>query len=196
MQNLGHQNAFILSELAVPNLADDRAKQMKDMLLRQAAALSSGGHDIGFAGVTEQQIQLHDETLICQKPRRLPDPVAREIECQCKELVELDVLEYSKSPWLAPVVPIRKPDRTLRHCVDYCKLNKVTKADRFPMLHMTELVFGLHGSEYFTTLDLVKGYYQVPLHSNSREYPAFSTMYNHYQCKQLSFGLENAPFAF
>lgn len=63
----------------------------------------------------------------------------------------------------------------------------MTKAEMFPLPNTTDLVFSLHGTSYFTTLDL------VPLDSESSECIAFSTTRNHYQFKRLSFGLKNAP---
>lgn len=81
-------------------------------------------------------------------------------------------------------------------CIDYRQLNKVTKSDRFPIPNMNDLIFGLHGMQYFSTIDLIKGYYQVGLHPDSREYSAFSTSSHHYEFKRLSFGMKNAPGAF
>ena len=189
-------DSLIESDMDLQHLDPCQTEQVKAIMQNRAKALSGHEGDIGCAGVIEHHIELHDATPVRQKPRRFPEPIAREIERQCKELVDLDVIEYSRSPWSAPVVPIRKPDGTLRLCVDYRQLNKVTKADRFPMPNMNDLVFGLHGNWFFTTIDLVKIYYQVPLHLDSRECTAFLISFNHYQCKRLSFGLKNAPAAF
>ena len=142
---------------------------MKAMLSRRRGAFSKNESDIGYAiGTAEHRIELTDSTPIRLKPRRFPDPVAVEIERQCEELVDLNIIEYSKSPWSAPVVPIKKKDGSLRLCIDYRRLNRVTKADRFPMPNMVDQVFNLYGTQFFTSLDLVKGYYQVPLHSDSK----------------------------
>ena len=81
-------------------------------------------------------------------------------------------------------------------CIDYRQVNKVTKADRLPIPSVNDLVFGIYGMKYFTTLDLVKGYYQVKLHPDCQEYTAFPTSKHHYQFKRLCFGLKNAPGAF
>ena len=186
-----------LETLSLPSVSPDEIQQVKEMLRRRSAALSKGDHDVGCAiGVTQHKIELHDNTPIRQKPRRFPEPVVEEIERQCKELLNLDIIEHSRSPWSSPMVPITKKDGTLRLCIDYRKLNKVTIADRFPMPNMMDQVFSLHGTKFFTTLDLVKGYYQVPLDPGSSECTAFSTSRNHYQFKRLSFGLKNAPGAF
>ena len=185
-----------ISSVKTGELSRVHSNQVKDMLRRCIKVFSKGDHDVGCAGVTQHKIELHDATPIRQRPRRFPEPVVIEIERQCEELRSLNIIEYSCSPWSSPVVPIKKKDGTLRLCIDYRQLNRVTKADRFPMPNMTDLVFSLRGTQYFTTLDLVKGYYQVPLHPDSAECTAFSTTRNHYQFKRLSFGLKNAPGAF
>ena len=166
------------------------------MLKGREAVFSKGDSDIGCTGLTQCKIELTDHTPIRFKPRSFPEPVANEIERQCDELLKLGVIEFSRSPYSAPVLPVVKKDSTIRMCLDYRALNRVTKADRFPVPNMGDLVFGLGGTEYFTSLDLVKGYYQVPLHPDSYEYTAFSTARNHYHFKRLSFGLKNAPGAF
>ena len=188
-------NAVIQSAV-LDHLNIEEKEKVTALLKKCAAAFSKGDDDIGCAGVTEHMIELYDNTPIRQKPRRFPEPISRAIESQCEELKKLDIIDYSKSPWSSPIVPVRKPDGSIRMCIDYRQVNKVTKADRFPIPSVNDLVFGLHGMKYFTTLDLVKGYYQVKLHPDCQEYTAFSTSKHHYQFKRLSFGLKNAPGAF
>ena len=72
----------------------------------------------------------------------------------------------------------------------------VMKADRFPMPNLTETVFGLHGIKYFTSLDLVRGYYQMPLDKDCRDFTAFSTVDGQFRFKSMSFGLKTAPAGF
>jgi hypothetical protein len=81
-------------------------------------------------------------------------------------------------------------------CIDNRQLNRVTVPDKFPVPNLSDSIFGLHGTQYFTRLDLVRGYYQLPIDEQSRPYTAFSTPRNHWQFKRLSFGLRNAPAAF
>ena len=186
----------VIENIDLKHLGDDEEEAARSVLRKRAGAFSTGDEDIGCAGLTKHRIELYDATPIRQKPRRFPAPVTEEIERQCGELMEQGIIQYSRSPWSSPVVPIRKKDGTLRLCIDYRKLNRVTKSDRFPMPSMTDLVFSLHGAQHFTTLDLVKGYYQVPLDPSTAEVTAFSTSSNHYQFRRLSFGLKNAPAAF
>ena len=166
------------------------------MLEEVKQVFSKNSSDIGNMKMPAHKIELSDTTPIYQRPRHFPPPITEEIERQCQELQLIDVIEPSKSPWSSPVVPIRKPDGTIRLCVDYRRLNKVTISDKFPMPHLQDAVYSLYGVKYFTTLDLVRGYYQVPMDEESREFTAFTTSRNHYQFKRLSFGLKNAPATF
>lgn len=177
-------------------LSEEQKTQVWGVVEANQMVLSMGDHDIGQVGITAHRIELYDETPIYQKPRRFPPPVAEEIEGQCQGLLQLGIIEPSASPWSSPVVPIRKKDGSIRLCVDYRLLNKVTKPDKFPMPNLTDSIFSLHGIKYFTKLDLVRGYYQVNLEDSSKEFTAFSTPHGHYQFNRLSFGLRNAPAAF
>ena len=107
----------------------------------------------------------------------------------------LDVIEPSVSPWSLPIVLVCKKVGSLRLCIDYRKLNEFTILDEFLIPNLTDSLFGLHGTKYFTSLDLVSGYHQIPL-EDSRELTTFSTLRNHWQFKSLSFGMCNAPAAF
>ena len=81
-------------------------------------------------------------------------------------------------------------------CVNYRRLNAVTKTEKFPMPNVTNLVYRAGGLQYFTKLNITKGYYHVPLEKESRKYTAFSMHQNRYQFKTLSFGLKNSGIAF
>ena len=181
-------------------LADDlvpaQEEQFREMLQSHLPVISTGDDDVGECASTPIRIQLYDETPIHQRVRRFSPPITDAIEKQCKELCDLGIIEPSISPWSSPVVPVIKPDKTIRLCVDYRQLNKVTVPDRFPMPNLTESVFSLHGIQYFTSLDLVRGYYQLPMAEESKKLTAFSTAFGHWQFKRLSFGLKNAPAVF
>ena len=178
------------------HLSQDKKLTISKILNCYQDVLSSSDFDIGLASVHKHHIKVTDETPIYQRPRRVPPPIADEIDRQCSELCDADIIEPSTSPWSSPIVPVRKKDGTIRMCIDYRKLNEVTIPDKFPVPNLFDSVFGLHGTEYFTRLDLVKGYYQLPIAESSRPYTAFTTQRNHWQFKRLSFGLKNAPSGF
>ena len=185
------------SEIVIPDhLSSSEKMQVMSLLNRRSDIFSRGDDEVGCLGVGHHRIELCDYTPIYQRPRRFPEVVNQEIEKQCRELELMDIIEPSSSPWSSPIVPVRKKDGTIRLCIDYRKLNSVTKPDRFPLPNLNDAVFGLQGMRYFTTMDLIRGYYQLPLDESSREFTAFSTPRAHWQFKRLSFGLKNAPSAF
>lgn len=182
-------------ELGV-SLVEEQKEAVYKMLLEAKSVMSRSDDDIGRANVSPHVIELTDNTPIWLRPRRFSEPVNKEIDRQCEELLSSDIIEYSDSDWSAAVVPVRKSSGELRMCLDYRQLNKVTKPEKFPMPNITDSIYAGHNVQYFTKLDLVRGYYQVPIHEHSRKYTAFSTPHNHYQFKRLSFGLRNSAIAF
>ena len=184
------------NKIVLEHMPNEQKNMVKDLLIRYQHVLSQNEADLGKASVQPHKIVLYDETPVYQRPRRFPDPVNKAIEDECKKLLDMDVIEYSTSPWSSPIVPITKKSGEIRMCVDYRKLNEQTKPDRSPVPNLPDTIYGLHGMKYFSTLDLVRGYYQIPLDDSSKEVTAFSTARAHYQFKRLSFGLRNAPAAF
>ena len=191
-------NIDVANIVELPELSVEDAGAVIKMLNSEdiKPVFSAGEHDVGLARVGEHKINLHSESPIYQRPRRFPPPIAKEIDKHCKFLESLDIIEKSQSEFSSPVVPVRKADGGFRMCIDYRLLNRATVADKFPLPNLVDSVFGLHGSLYFTTLDLVKAYHQLPIAAESRKYTAFSTPSQQWQYKRLPFGLKNAPSAF
>src|SRR5215469_487985 len=179
-----------------PLITDPDKRKLIEMLYANRRAISLNEEDLGATQLPSFSIDLIDETPIYQRPRYFPAPIVAEIKQQCEKLEAMNVIEESNSPWNSPIVPIRKPDGSLRICVDYRKVNAVTVKARLPMNVVTDSVYSMHGKKIFTKLDLLRGYYQMPVEESSRPITAFSTAHKHYQFKRLSFGLANAPGAF
>ena len=184
------------SEVKLGNLTAEQKQSVLNVLSGVSTVFSKDEYDVNAAAVTAHTIHLTDDTPVYMRPRRFPEPINEEMERQCLELEAIDIIERSVSPWSAPVVPLRKGDGKLRLCIDYRRLNSQTKPDRSPIPCLTDAVYGINRPKFFTSLDLVKGYYQIPLSPESRELTAFSTAYSHFQFKRLSFGLRNAPATF
>ena len=108
-----------------------------------------------------------------------------------------EVIRPSTSPWASPVVMVKKRDGTMKFCVDFCKMNNATIKDAHPLPRIDDTLESLHGAQYFTTLDLKSGYWQVPIREEDKEKTAFRTSSGQlYEFNQLPFGLCNAPATF
>ncbi|GFU52673.1 hypothetical protein TNCV_3893321 [Trichonephila clavipes] len=85
------------------------------------------------------------------------------------------VIESSSSPWASPIVLVRKKDGSTRFCVDYRRLNNITKKDSYPLPRIEDTLDTLADYTWFSTLDLKRGYWQVELHPDDKEKTAFTT---------------------
>ena len=115
--------------------------------------------------------------------------VVKEIE----KLTNAGIARPSTSLWASPVVMVRKKDGGWRMCVDYRRLNSVTKFDCFSLPHIDEALDAFAGATVFSSLDLVMAYHQVPLKPADVEKTAFITHVGLYEMLKMPFGLCNAP---
>ena len=111
-------------------------------------------------------------------------------------MLELGVIELSKRTWASPTVPVRKFDGELRICIDYRRLNNLTKKDPYRMPLVEELIDEVGNASFLSKIDLVKVYYQIPMEESSKEKTAFVCPFVKYQLNRMPFGLSNAPATF
>ena len=111
-------------------------------------------------------------------------------------MLQTGLTQPSDSPWSAPVVLVRKKDGSTRFCVDYRRLNSVTRKDSYPIPRIDDALDALSGAKYFSTLDLRSGYHKVEMDKTSRQYTVFVTSSDLYEFNVLHFGLCNAPSTF
>ncbi|GFV91619.1 retrovirus-related Pol polyprotein from transposon 17.6 [Trichonephila clavipes] len=157
---------------------------------------SRNSSDIGHTTVTQHRIDTADHPPIKQHPRRLPFAKQEEVGTLLREMQENDIIEPSSSPWASPIVLVRKKDGSTRFCVDYRKLNDVTKKDSYPLPRIDDTLDTLSGHNWFSTLDLKSGYWQVEIQPEDREKTAFTSGQGLWQFKVMPFGLCNAPATF
>ena len=135
--------------------------------------------------------------LAVRNPRSNLLPARRQLEREgIQALKDQGLIRPSNSPWAAPVVLVRKSDGTWRFCVDYRQINNITKKDRFPLPRIEDCLSVMGGASWFSTLDLLSGYYQVRMEPTSVEKTAFLSNEGFFEFVRLPFGLCNAPSHF
>ena len=109
---------------------------------------------------------------------------------------KMGIIEPSNSEWSSPVVLVPKKDGTLRFCMDFRKVNAISSVDPYPMPRIDTLIDRLGSARYLTTLDLSKGYWQVPMAEECKALTAFRTPFGFYHFCYMPFGLQGAPATF
>ena len=178
----------------------EMTRQQKAMLVKlldeYADIFSAGSADLGRTGIVKHQIDTGNNPPIKQAPRRVPMHQQEVVGHHVEEMLQNGVVHPSTSPWASPIVLVRKKDGTTRFCVDYRKLNDVTRKDAYPLPRIDETLDALAGAQLFTTLDLASGYWQVEMDAADREKTAFATHHGLFEFQVMPFGLCNAPGTF
>ncbi len=150
----------------------------------------------GRTQVLQHDVRTPPGTIVRQRPYPVPEARRHAIEEEVQEMLRLGVIEPTRSPWSSSIVMVPKPDGTLRFCNNFRRLNEVSEFNGYPMPRVDELLDRLGGTRYISTLDLTKGYWQVPQTEEAKPKTAFSTPSGHWQYRVLPFGLHGAPATF
>ena len=119
-----------------------------------------------------------------------------ELKMQLQELLEKKYIRLSVSPWGAPVLFVKKKDGTLRLCIDYRQLNKVTVKNKYALPRIDDVFDQMRGEKVFSKIDLRSGYHQVRIKDEDIHKTTFRRRYGHYEFVVVPFGLTNAPTTF
>jgi len=129
-------------------------------------------------------------------PYRMSASELGELKKQLEELLDKQFIRPSVSLWGAPVLLVKKKDGSMRLCVDYRQLNKVTIKNQYPLPRIDDLMDQLVGAEVFSKIDLRSGYHQIKVKAEDISKTAFRTRYGHYEYYVMPFGVTNAPGVF
>ena len=143
----------------------------------------------------------HSMTMKSDHPVKLPPyrvplsklPGLRE---ELDDMLDAGIIEPSCSAWASPLVLATKKDGAVRVCVDFRRVNNLTVKDSYPLPRIDDSISALRGSEWFSTLDLSSGFWQVPMDPKDVDKTAFTTPYGLFQFRTMPFGLANAPSTF
>ncbi len=133
---------------------------------------------------------------VCQKAHAIPLKLRQSFKNELDALLTDGIIERSTSEWSSPVIPLPKPNGSLRLCVDYRAVNKVTQLSRTWIPRLEEMVNKIGHSSVISKIDLAKGYHQIKVHPNSMDITTLICPYGKFKYKRVPFGLKNAPTVF
>ncbi|KRY54980.1 Retrovirus-related Pol polyprotein from transposon 17.6 [Trichinella britovi] len=183
-----------LTEGAECSALSNRA--LHSILRKCGKAISRGEADLGRTSLVKHLIETGGAQPVMLPPRRLPQAQREVVDRLIREMLHAGVIEPASGPWSSPVVMVRKKDGSSRFCVDYRRLNSVTRVDAQPIPRIDDTLDALAGAKWFSTLDLASGYWQVEVAERDREKTALSTPLGLFQFRVMPFVLCNAPATF
>lgn len=174
-------------------LKPEQVQELKE-LLRQY--LDRFSHRPGRTELITHEIELTSAEPVRSKPYRVSPRQKEIMEAEIRRMLELGVIEPAESDYTSPLILVEAPNKDPRPCVDYRRLNAITRDQLYPIPNIEERIERVSAAKYISTLDLVRGYWQVPLSESASRYAAFISPVGTFRPLVLSFGLKNAPFSF
>ncbi|HEY1644970.1 MAG TPA: reverse transcriptase domain-containing protein, partial [Candidatus Saccharimonadales bacterium] len=178
------------------SLTIEEKKKLKEFLWQNCDVFAKNPKAPETTYMVSHRIDTGNHAPIFEKLRRVSPAEQQLQEEQRIQMQENGIVVPSKGPWSSNLVLVQKSDKTVRVCVDYRRLNAITKADKYPLPRIDDTLNSLGKAVYYTTLDLASGYWQIPMHPEDREKTAFSTRHGHWEFVVMPFGLINAPATF
>jgi len=177
-------------------LTKEQRRRVWDLLVKYRTIISTGDHDIGRTDLVEYRIDTGDHRSIRQPLRRHPFQHLEWIDKEVEKMQKHKIVEPAASFWAFNVVLVKKKNGTLLFCIDYRRLNSVTKRDSYPLPLIDNCLNALSGSFWYSTLDLRSGYYNIPIAQKDRDKFAFCTRIGCYRFTVMPFGLTCAQSVF
>ncbi|XP_078533942.1 uncharacterized protein LOC144820212 [Lissotriton helveticus] len=176
-----------------PDLPEQNKRELRRALFSVQPVFSSLP---GHSTVVEHAIHTEPGKTVRQRPYRIPEARRAIIQEETNQMLKMGIIEPSSSSWNSPIVLVPKPDGSTRFCIDFREVNKISAFDTYPLPRVDEMVERIGKAKYISTLDLCKGYWQIPLKAADKPKTAFSTPEGLFQFKVMPFGLHGAPATF
>ena len=177
-------------------LTKEEKSMLRQFLKKNAKTFAANPSRPGRTSKVQHTIDTGENAPFRMKRRRMPWSHQQIEQKHIKEMLENGIVRRSSSPWASPIVLADKPDGSIRFCVDYRELNKITKKDSYPLPRIEETIDKLRGMNYLSTLDLASGFWQVAMDDKDREKTAFISSIGLFEFNVMPFGLCNSPATF
>jgi glutathione S-transferase len=179
------------------DLTREQREEIKKMLTENRDAFANNEDEVGIAKGFWVNIDVLDRNPVTSgKNRRVPVHLRDALEDHLRELERQNLIKRSNSPYCSGIVVVHKTDGSIRLCIDYKDLNAKTADDGFQLPIVEDQLNLLQGAQYFTKLDLFRGYHQLLLAPSAQAKTAFNANGVHYEYLVLPFGPKNGPAAF
>jgi len=187
-----------LYERSCTNLDTDQRQRLMELLHKYRDIFSKSSNDLGRTNIVKHNIEINEGARpVKLPPRRVPRAFGNCEDKIIQDQLNAGIIEESTSPWSSPLCFVRKKDNQIRVCIDYRRLNEVTKKNAHPLPSINDCLESLGGNNYFSCLDLTSGFYQIEMNENDREKTAFVTSRgSFYQYVTMPQGLSNSPATF
>ena len=190
----------VIHEKSTVNLEPSEQARVTDLLLEFEDIFAKDSKDIGKTTLITHDVNTGDAKPVCQAVRRQSPEEHRAMKEIVEELYRVGVIAPSRSQWASNIRMAKKKNGSWRMCIDYRDLNKRTIIhDPYPLPRIDSMLDALGEGRYFSCLDLISGYHQVPLTPEAQERTAFITPKmspSHWEYKYMPFGLMSAPATF
>ena len=183
-------------DVPIGQLEQQQNGELNDLLTQYKDLFAKTMADLRQTDIGEHVIITENVPPIKRSAYRAAPKENEFIKSEIDEMLQQGLVQPSKSPWSFPVVIVKKKNGKLRFCVNYKPLNDITKKDNYPLPRIDEIFDSLNEAQWFTTLDLASGYWQIKVREEDQEKTAFITKYGTYEFKVMPFGLCNAPATF
>lgn len=178
------------------DLTNHQIKDLEILFSKKIDAFSING-SIGETNVVIHDIELEPNSVPhAERLRRRPLSYKLETSKQITKMLQEGIIEKCESPWAAAYVVVKKKNGELRICIDFRKLNLVTKKSSYPLPNIEDCLEPLTGNTFFSQLDLASGFWQIPISEKAKPLTSFRTEDGQFQFRRMPFGLCNAPASF
>ncbi|GFR57923.1 zinc finger protein [Elysia marginata] len=170
-------------------LTQDQRRQLEEIASSYSSIFSDRP---GTVSTEEHRIELTSSTPMRQRPYPVPCAMTQTVRDEFKKMEDLEIIRKSSSTYSSPVVIVKRKDGCNRVCIDYRRFNKITTSNPQPMTPPADIFKGMEKDQYFSKLDLSKGYWQIPARKKDILKTAFVTMDCHYEFLRIPFGIMNS----
>ena len=183
--------------MGIKSWTEENKEKALNLLVEYPNIFALEDGEMGCTKAAEHKIKVTDPRPFKERLRNIPSGLLGEVKEHLNHMLDVCAIKPSKSAWSNAIVLVCKKDEGLRFCINFQKLNAQTRKDTFSLPRIHDAIDALSGSKYYTTVDLLSGFWQTPMEESSKQYTAFTLgTLGFFQCEHMPFGLCSTPATF